>query len=457
MTFLIPRAPTRRRALKSMFNGAAVSLALPFLDCFLDDNGTALAATGAPLPVRYGTWYWGMGATPNHHVEEKRASGPGIKFLSEAAALQPHMDKINYFGNFNMPLDGHSNYTHFSGWVVNRTGAAPGHATEIPAPTFDLMIADVIGNSTRFKTIDVCSTGVAASNYSARGTNSRSSAEISPVALYARLYGPEFVDPNKADFKPDPKIMFQKSVLSSYVEESKEFVKGVGAADKARLEEFFTSLRQIENQLALQLEKPAANDACVVPQKPNEPPVDRLAAIREMGNVIETHKVLAKLLAMAVACDQTRVFNMVFTDHFGNIRRNGETYTHHLLTHEEAIDPKLGYQPLTYWFGQQCMNGFASYLDILSGIKEGAGTLLDNSLIFATSETNYARVHTIDGVPMYLAGKAGGRIKTGQHLIGNGDPCTRVGFTVMRAMGVPIEKWGTNSLQTNKAITEIMA
>ena len=457
MSFLIPRAPTRRRALRAMFGGGAVTLALPFLDCFLNENGTALAATGAPLPTRFGTWYWGMGHTPGHAVVEKRQTSPGIEFLSETAALKSHKDQIIYFGNFNMPLDGRSNYTHFSGWVANRVGTAPSRANEIPGTTLDLLIADVIGNTTRFKTLDVSSAGISRENYSARGTNSRAAAEVSPVALYARLFGPDFINPNVADFKPDPAIMLQKSVLSAYTEESKTFMKSVGAADKARLDEYFTSVRQIENQLALQLEKPAKNDACVVPPKPAEPPVDRLASVREMSNVIETHKVMTRLLAMAVACDQTRVYNMVFTDNFANVRRNGETYTHHLLTHEEAIDAKLGYQPLAYWFGLQSMNGFATYLDILSSIKEGDGTLLDHSLIFATSETNYARVHTIDGIPVYLAGKGSGKVKTGMHVIGNGDPITRVGFTVMRAMGVPIEKWGTNSLQTNKAITEILA
>ena len=103
------------------------------------------------------------------------------------------------------------------------------------------------------------------------------------------------------------------------------------------------------------------------------------------------------------------------------------------------------------------MNGFATFLDTLDGIKEGDGTLLDNCVVMATSETNYARVHTIDGIPVYLAGKGGGRVKTGLHVVGNGDPITRVGFTAMRAFGVPLEKWGTNSLQTSKVITEYLA
>ena len=54
----------RRSVLRGMLNGAAVSVSLPFLDLFLNENGTALAATGQPLPERFGTWFWGLGIDP---------------------------------------------------------------------------------------------------------------------------------------------------------------------------------------------------------------------------------------------------------------------------------------------------------------------------------------------------------------------------------------------------------
>ena len=456
MSVLLPRHQSRRRVLRGLLGGSAVSVALPFLDCFLNNNGTALAATGAPLPVRFGTWYWGMGHTPGHGIAEKTQTSPGIEFLSETEALKPFENQMSFFSSYGMPLDGRSNYTHFTGWVGTRTGTVPQRNREIQDTTLDLLIADEIGNSTRYKTIDVSSVGIARENYSARNTDSRAQAEISPVALYAKLFGPGFVDPNATAFKPDPMVMVEKSVLSAFMEESRDYLKTLGAADKDRLDEYFTSIRQVENQLALQLQEPEPNEACLVPEKPAEPPADRVASVREMPNVIETHKVMSKLLAMAVACNQTRVFNMVFTDNFANVRKPGETYTHHLLTHSEVIDPTVGYQPLAYWFNKRASEGLATYLEILSSIREGDGTLLDNCLIFASSETNYAKVHSIDGIPIYFAGKAGGRVKTGMHVVGGGDPITRVGLTAMKIMGVPIQSWGTKSLRTSKLITDVM-
>ena len=456
MSLLIPRKTTRRRVLRGLMGGGLTSLALPFLDCFLNENGTALAS-GAPLPVRFGTWYWGMGHTPGKAVAEKKQTGPGIDFLEETEALIPHRDKLSYFGNFNMPLDGQSNYTHFTGWVANRTGSAPEAQGQIPAPTLDQLVADTIGQGSRFRILDVTSVGIARENYSARNTYNRSAAEIDPVALFNRIYGPDFVDPNKADFQPDPSVALRKSVLSSFAEQTSGFVKTLGAQDKQRLDEYFTSVREVENQLALQLQKPEPNRACVMPRKPRAQSPDEVASAREMDSVMETHKIMAKILAMAVACNQTKVFNMVFTDNFANVRRSGETYTHHLLTHEEIVDETLGYQPLSFWFNKRAMDGMADYIDILESIPEGDGTLLDNCLVFASSETNYARIHTIDGVPIYLIGGAGGRVKQGMYVAGGGDPITRVGLTAMQAMGVPISKWGTKSLETGKPIAEILA
>jgi len=69
----------RRTALRGMLGGAAVNVALPFLDCFLNGNGTALAATGAPLPVRFGTWFWGCGLTPGRWIPDKTGAGYDMK------------------------------------------------------------------------------------------------------------------------------------------------------------------------------------------------------------------------------------------------------------------------------------------------------------------------------------------------------------------------------------------
>jgi hypothetical protein len=134
----------------------------------------------------------------------------------------------------------------------------------------------------------------------------------------------------------------------------------------------------------------------------------------------------------------------------------GDSKPFHQATHEEPIDPSLGYQPVTSHFSTYSMEFFAMLLKALDEVKEGDGTLLDHSLVFAFTDTGFAKLHTLDNIPMLLAGSANGRIKTGYHIAGDSAPVTRVGLTIQQAMGITVNKWGTGSMQTQKPISEIM-
>jgi hypothetical protein len=77
--------------------------------------------------------------------------------------------------------------------------------------------------------------------------------------------------------------------------------------------------------------------------------------------------------------------------------------------------------------------------------------------MLASTDTGLAKVHSLENFPLITAGKAGGRLKTGLHIRTAGDPATRVGLTLQQAMGLPINSWGTDSMATNKSITEVLA
>ena len=93
----------------------------------------------------------------------------------------------------------------------------------------------------------------------------------------------------------------------------------------------------------------------------------------------------------------------------------------------------------------------------MAAMREGDGTLLDNMMVFAQSDTQFAKTHSVVGIPVMIAGKAGGRVKTGIHIAGNGDPISRIGLTVQQIMGVTIDKWGSQSMLTGKSISELTA
>jgi hypothetical protein len=443
-------AIARRKFLRGSLGGAAISVGLPLLDCFLNDNGTALAS-GAPLPVRFGTWFWGLGHTPGRAVTS--TLGMDYAFLENCAALRPYKSQINYFSNFSTPTDGKPNIPHDTGHFAHLVGNCPSAYGDIPSPTIDVLISDEIGSTTRFRSLELTASGNARDSFSARSTGDINAAETTPIGFYTRLFGDGFVDPNKADFKPAPRVMVRQSVLSAVSDDATRFGTRVGSADKARLDEYFTSIRQLEQQLSLQLQKPPPAAACVV----SAAPAADIPIGSEIGVAMNVHRMMSQLVALAVACDQSRVFNMAFSASASQFRRAGESATNHTLTHEEPVDATLGYQPISDWFATRSMEGMADFVAPFAAIREGDGTLLDNTLIFAHTDTNYARLHQLDGIPMMTVGKAGGRMKSGLHVGGNADPVTRVGLTLMQIMGLSIDQWGTRSLRTSKAIGEIMA
>ena len=315
-----------------------------------------------------------------------------------------------------------------------------------------MIIADHIGSDTRFRSLDLAGTGNPRDSYTFRNSTSRNAADVSPLAFYQRVFGPGYVDPNQADFTPAPSVMVRSSVLSAVHEESKNFLRTLGAADRARMDEYFTSIRQLEHQLDLQMEKPDVSEACGIP---TPPPEDEVLGI-EIEVAQNNHKLLTDILVMALACNQTRVFNMLYSQALSLLRRRGESFTHHTLTHEEPIDASLGYQREVAELHITSMNALAGFIQAFKDIREGDGTLLDNTLIFANSDTGNSRVHSVDNIPVMMIGKAGGRLKTGMHISGNGDPITRIGLTALQVMGIPVERWGTGSLETTKTISEVL-
>ena len=442
---------SRRTALRGMMNGAAIAVGVPLLDAFLDGNGQAMAATGAPVPVRFGTWFWGLGVNPSRWFPS--APGANYDLKPELAPIRAFQDKISILGNFNVPLDGAPNLPHSSGGPAIRTGRALTAERGLPGESFDVTIGDRIGTRTRFRSLDVSAIGDPRNSLSGRGGGNLNPSEVSASALYTRIFGPGFKDPNSATFEPDPGVMARRSVLSGVTEQRQALEAAVGAADRQKLDQYFTSVRQLEKQLDVELTKPEPLQACVAPgARPPETTVNG-----DIENVVRNHEMMADLMVMALACDQTRVFNMMFNNGASSLTRVGSTITHHQLTHEEVLDNRLGYQPEATYFLTKIMDAWVYFVAALDRVKEGDRTLLDNTLLFAHSETEFAKFHTIDNIPMMLAGRAGGRVKSGLYVDGAGTPVSRVGLTLQQLMGVSIDKWGTQSMETNKAIGELVA
>jgi hypothetical protein len=438
----------RRSILRGMMGGGAVTVALPFLDCFLNNNGTALAA-GAPLPTRFGTWFWGLGVTPGRWKPE--TVGADYEITPELVPIAPYKKKVSIFSGFDVLLDGKPNFPHQTGGPAFRTGTPPARLA-FPGVSFDVIIADAIGANTRFRSLELSGIGISSNTLSGRGPGQMNPSESSALAFYARIFGPDFQDPNAGDFKPDPAIIAKKSVLSAVSEQRADLEKQLGAADRARLDQYFTSVRQVENQLAMQLEKPEPLLACTVPEAP-----EGLLVQKDVEGTVRNHELLTRMLAMALTCNQTKVFNMHINDSASSLTRRGSTTSHHQLTHDEQIDAELGYQPEATKFITDLMAAWGTFVGILDGVPEGDGTLLDHMMVVAHSDTEFAKVHNVNNLPIMIAGGASGKLKTGLHVPGKGEAVTRVALTAMQVMGVSLDRFGTGSMETRKPVSEIFA
>jgi hypothetical protein len=439
----------RRFLLRGTCQGALAVLGLPFLDCFLDSKGQALAATGRPLPTRFGTYFYGLGLTKQLWIP--KTAGKGYEMSVQLKPLTPLREKVNVFSSLRVPLDDNPNYQHWSGAAAAATGISPTKQSEFDSKTIDQQIADSISHGTRFKSVAAAAAGDPKQSYSSLGGANALPAEASPLELYTRLFGPGFQDPSKGDWKPDPQVMIQQSVLSVVADDRKRVMQNLGPADRARMEQYFSSVREAELQMAAELQRPEIQAKVTVPDAPPE-----MVCNNALPNLRKVAPLMAKLGAIAMATDQTRVFNFSVSEPGSQVFVPGDSLGYHQSTHEEPIDPVLGYQPRVAQYNVYMMELFCAFLQEMDGVPEGDGTLLDHSLFFAFTDQSFAKIHAVDGLPMLLAGGASGRIKTGYHVLGDGSPVSRVGLTVQKAMGVSLENWGKGTMETKSPFTELL-
>jgi hypothetical protein len=446
----------RRTLLRGTLAGGTVSMGLPLLDLFLNDHGSALAQ-GAPLPLRFGAWMWGCGMNPGRWTPA--IVGTGYELPIELRALDRELpsggklrDEVSILSGFDVHLDGRPNFPHTAGLMGTVTGSLPLQDYTVPAPTLDTIIAGKVGGVTRFRSLEMSSTGNPNQNYSYESQSVFNAPEISPAAMYTRVFGPEFADPNAGPFVPDARVMLRQSVLSAVKEDRARLLQRVGSHDQQRLDQYFTSVRQLEQQLDILLAGPPDLESCA-----KAPALGPESLGTEVGQSMSTNRLMADLLSFALACDQTRVFSMMFSDRISGLRQPGSSSLHHQLTHDEALDPAIGYQPEATEFVFAAMEAWADFVERLAAIPEGDGTLLDNCLVFGHSDVSLAKIHGITGVPMMIAGRAGGALKPGIHVSGSTSPTTRVGLTIQQVMGLNTESWGTRSMEATQPVSEILS
>ena len=190
---------------------------------------------------------------------------------------------------------------------------------------------------------------------------------------------------------------------------------------------------------------------CMVPTKPGSFP-----AVSGKEPIDERMQAMSDVLAMALACDQTRVFSIQFTGSVGSTLfwEVMATSGHHDLTHNEP-----GTQPLVHACTIFTMQQFAKLITTLKAMPEGAGNVLDNCAILGSSDVADGLGHTITDYPILVAGKAGGALKyPGVHYRSTTKENTsNVLLTLLNSVGVTMTQFGDKGGLTSTRCTAIEA
>jgi hypothetical protein len=240
---------------------------------------------------------------------------------------------------------------------------------------------------------------------------------------------------------------YRRSVLDVVREDTLALQGQLGVADRIRLEQHLDGIRDIELRLARLQEDPPALDACYRADAPLEEYPD----IESRPQMAARNAVMSQMIAMALACDQTRVVNYAFTSPLNNILYDFTDMGHHSLTHNESGD-----QPLVQKVTEFTMEQASVFLQALDSIPEGDGTLLDNCAILISSEVSEGRAHSLDEYPLVLAGSAGGRLQQNLHYRSHSiENANKFTLSVLRAMGMNLVSFGAGDSLVTDGLTAL--
>jgi hypothetical protein len=449
---------SRRTVLRGMAQGALTSLALPTLDAMLNDHGTAYAQNNAPLPKRFGVFFWGNGV----RLARWRPAATGSAWeLSEE--LQPLENVKEYVSICSgMDIKSGNERGHHSG-AVGILSASPmipqdpngaPYASTFSAPSIDQVVAAEIGGSTRFRSLElgisrriVSGEGTTLRYLSHNGPDNANPPEYSPRALFERLFGPGFTAPGAGPGVVDPRLRLRRSVLDAVRADASALRARVGVNDRLRLDQHLESIRALENQIMLIEEAPPPPNSCAAPADPGDVANEQLTPITDA---------MSELLALSLACDQSRVFSIMYS---GGValtvyRELDITTEHHGLSHDEPGD-----QPQMHRITTFIMAKLATFLERLKNTPEGDGNLLDRCAILASSDTAEGQPHSITDYPIIVAGRAGGAlVHPGIHYrSSNGENTSNALLALLQAMDLEIGEYGNGGGRSSTSLAAIRA
>ena len=385
---------------RTFLQGVGAAVALPFLEAMVPAM-TPAAKAATLSPKRFGGVYVPHGAIMDQWTP---AAGRGFEFTPILKPLEPLKDRINVVsGLFRAGDNDHavSVAAWMSGAVPKRTEAEDVRL----GTTVDQIVARKVGQDTPFPSIELatedftgyvggCSPGYACAYMNTLAWSSPTTplpTEINPRVVFERLFGRAGSAAQRAT-----RMKRNKSVLDSIKEDAEDLQRGLGAADRARLDGYLGNVREIERRIQQTEAK-------------NKNQVTSLDTPLGVPDVYGEHAALMfDLMAVAYQADLTRVatFMMAREASFKTYPEVEITIPHHPLSHHGnqpnlvATHAKLN----TYH-----MSLFANFLQKMAATPDGDGSLLDHSLFLYGSGMSNGNAHSAGPLPLIAAGGVMGK------------------------------------------------
>ena len=446
----------------SLGSGLGVAVGLPLLEAMLNDHGTALAQDAA-LPLRFGVFFMGNGR--GVEADRWRPSGTGAAWTPSPllAPLTELKDYVSVVTGASARLSnspqGHHNGSAaiLSGYnfIAQDADNAPYRST-FARPSIDQLAADVLGASTRFRSLELATSrrvidgeGTTIQYISHNGPDSSNPPELDPRAVFDRLFAGGAAQPGAGSAVQQALQTLRASVLDTVLADLGALQQRVGAADRVRLEQHAEGIRAIERRL--QTDPALSAQQCDDPMAPTE-----IASESGREPLAERLDAMGDLLALALSCDQTRVFSIQWSGSAGGpvFWQVGADRAHHDLSHDGDATQEVMEQITVF-----TMEQLAGLLRKFRDTPDGAGNLLDSMALLATSDCSDGAAHSVTDYPIVIAGRAGGAlVHPGVHYASDDREHTnRVLLSLLRSMGVEVAELGEDDFVETQGLSAIEA
>ena len=442
---------------RTVLRGMGVSLALPFLDAMAPAMAATRRTAAAPRTrfaaiemVHGSAGSTGDGTRLNYWSPS--TVGKDFEMTPILRSLEPHRDHLTIVSHTDIApatarteAEAGADHTRSSAAFLTCAHAKMTEGADIyNAISADQIYAQAFGQETPLPSIQLCIedvgslTGACGYGYSCVYANTISWSspttplpmERDPRVAFERLFG-DGATPEQREARRRANA----SILDAILDKIDDLEMGLGAADRARLDDYLEDVREIERRIQ---RVEATNAAAVARELPASP-------IGVPDSWTEHVNLMFDLQVLAFITDTTRVaaFKMgrdvssrVFTE------AGVETPFHSLSHHGNRPDRLAEFAKLNAFHVDQV----AHFIQRLKETPDGDGSLLDQSLVLYGSPMGDGSVHNHLRVPLFLAGHANGQFKGNQHLrCADGTPMANALLTVLRRLGVDIDSIGDST------------